>query len=341
MKIAIHRSSGSFSDRWIAYCDQHSIDYKIVDGHDSDIINQVEDCDILMWHHHHGNYKDILAAKNILFALEHAGKIVFPNFKTGWHFDNKVAQKYLLESVGAPLVPSYIFYDKPTALAWARKTSYPKVFKLKGGAGSSNVSLVKSKAEAFNKINKAFGRGFSPFDRIGHLKERYRKYREGKDNFLGILKAIGHLFIETPLAKMVGRDKGYAYFQEFIPKNDYDIRVIVIGSRAFAIKRMVREDDFRASGSGKIIYDRNQIDIRCVQLAFRANEKIQSQAIAYDFVFDFGGNPLIVEISYGFLTSGYDACEGYWDNTLAWHATQFDPQGWMIELCREQVLQQR
>jgi len=45
MKIAIHHTIGSFSDRWIDYCKINSIDYKLVNCYDSDIIFQLSDCD--------------------------------------------------------------------------------------------------------------------------------------------------------------------------------------------------------------------------------------------------------------------------------------------------------
>ncbi len=64
-----------------------------------------------MWRHHHAHYKDVLTAKRIIFTVESAGMKVFSDFKIGWHFDDKVAQKYLFEAIGGPLVPSYIFYD--------------------------------------------------------------------------------------------------------------------------------------------------------------------------------------------------------------------------------------
>lgn len=331
MKIAIHHRSGSFSDRWIAYCQQKSIDYKIVNCYDSDIVEQVKDCDALMWHHHHGDYKDVLTAKRILFALEHAGVKVFPNFHTGWHFDDKVAQKYMLEAMDAPMIPSYVFYDKKEALDWAETTTYPKVFKLKGGAGAANVKLVRSKKDAIKLINTAFGKGFSQFNRFGNLHERYRKYKSGKDSLLGVAKGLGRLLIPTDFAKWQSRERGYVYFQEFVPNNSFDIRIIVIGDKAFAIKRMTRENDFRASGSGNIIFDKNQIDESCVQISFDVNNKLNCQSVAYDFVFDENNNPLIVEISYGFAMEAYNACPGYWDSSLQWHEGKFNPQGWMVE----------
>ncbi|WP_180050438.1 RimK family alpha-L-glutamate ligase [Acinetobacter sp. YH12105] len=335
MKLAIHQSSNSFSERWIQYCKKENIEFKIVDAFDSNIIKQLEDCNIFMWHHHHAEFKDVIAAKRILFALEHAGIKVFPNFKTGWHFDDKVAQKYLLEAINAPLVPSYVFYDKNQALNWAKETSYPKVFKLKGGAGAANVKLVKNHNECIKLIKKSFGKGFSQFDRINNLKDSYKKYKNGQYNFKIFLKSIARSLINTDFSKKQPNEKGYIYFQEFMPNNECDIRVIVIGSKAFAIKRLVRENDFRASGSGSIIYNPLEIDINCVKLAFEINEKAGFECIAYDFIYNDQGVPLIVEISYGFSMKAYDTCPGYWDNNLNWYEGEFNPQGWMVELLCE------
>src|SRR5690554_6348299 len=249
MKIAIHHRKGSFSERWIDYCKENNIPFKIVNAYDYDIINQVKDCDVFMWHHHHNDYTDSITAKRILFALEHAGVSVFPDFKTGWHFDDKVAQMYLLQAISAPLVPSFVFYNKSEALQWANTTSYPKVFKLKGGAGASNVKLVESQSQAIKYINKAFGKGFSQFDRWGHFKEQYNMWRNGRDTFWGVVKGVGRLIIPTDFAKLQSREKGYVYFQEFIPNNDSDTRIVIVGNHAVAEKRFVRKGDFRASGS--------------------------------------------------------------------------------------------
>src|SRR5690606_21537992 len=120
------------------YCKENNISYKIVDVYKSDIISQLEDCTGLMWHFHQGNPKDILFAKQLIFSLQQAGKKVFPDFNTAWHFDDKVGQKYLFESLKIPHVPSFVFYDKREALEWASSTNYPLVFKLRGGAGSAN-----------------------------------------------------------------------------------------------------------------------------------------------------------------------------------------------------------
>lgn len=329
MKIAIHIAKSDFSDRWIDYCKAKSIPYKIVNCYSTDIIEQLNDCDALMWHHSHINSKDVLFAQKLLMAVEHSGKIVFPNFKTAWHFDDKVAQKYLLELINAPLVNSWVFYDKKEALLWAKKCTYPKVFKLRGGSGSSNVMLVNTTNEALRLLKIAFGKGFKQSDALNGLKERWRKYLLGKLKFVDVVKGIFRIFYRTKFSKVVGNEKGYVYFQEFLPYNNYDIRVVVVDNKAFAIKRMVRENDFRASGSGNILYKKELFDINTIQLSFELTDKINAQCIAYDFIYD-NGMPKVVEISYGFMKEGYDACEGYWDKELNWHEGKFDFCGWMV-----------
>lgn len=331
MKLAIHYRWGSFSEPWIKYCEENNTPYKIVNCFDNDIIAQLKDCDVLMWHHHHADYKDIQLAKPLLFSLEQVGIKVFPNFNTNWHFDNKLAQKYLLEAVDAPLVKSYVFYDKTSALEWAEATNYPKVFKLKGGAGAANVKLARNRKEAVKLINKSFGKGWPAFDKTSYFKERINKFSQGKESFIAIAKAFGRLVIPIQNIKFMPVEKGYAYFQEFIPNNDSDIRVIVIDDKAFAIKRMVRNGDFRASGSGNIVYEKTAIDARCLQIAFEVSRRLNAECLAYDFVFDIDNSPLIVEISFGFSMAGYVDCPGFWDDKLNWYEGEFNPYGWMVE----------
>jgi glutathione synthase/RimK-type ligase-like ATP-grasp enzyme len=330
MKIAIFSKKKFFSERWVDYCITNDIPYKLVNPYDSNIIEQLNDCTAFMWHHHHENYMDVIFAKQLLYSLQLKGLDVFPNFNTTWFFDDKVGQKYLLESIGLPFIPTYVFYNKEDALKWMKKTSFPKVFKLRGGAGSSNVKLVKTKSEAKKLIIKAFSKGFSQYDSIQSLKERYRKYRLGKSSFSSVLKGLLRILIPTEYSKMKLNEKGYVYFQDFIPNNLYDIRVCVIGNYAFAIKRMCRKNDFRASGSGDIIYDKNQIDIRFIEQAFLLNNNIKSQTLAVDFVLSEYNQPLIVEISFGFVPAVYEKCEGYWDNNLTWYPGDFNPYGWMV-----------
>jgi glutathione synthase/RimK-type ligase-like ATP-grasp enzyme len=338
MKIAIHYSKHSFCERWISYCKENHINYKKVNCYSTDIVQQLTDCDALMWHHFQTNPRAVLFARQLLFALEQSGKTVFPDFNTGWHFDDKLGQKYLLEAIGAPLVPSYVFYDKKEALRWIKNTNFPKVLKLRGGAGSSNVRLIKSPGKANKVISKAFRRGFSNYNAWSNLKEIFRKFQLGNATGMSLIKGIAHIFYPPRFSKIMGREQGYVYFQDFIPGNDYDIRVVIIDDKAFAIKRLVRKNDFRASGSGHILYDQELFDEKTIRLAFELADKLKGQCIAFDFVYD-ANLPKLLEISYGFVPEGYDPCPGYWDKSMKWIAGKFDPYGWMVEIVMRDVVE--
>ena len=331
MKIAIHHTKGSFSDRWIAYCEKQQISYKIVDCYRNDIIQQVADCTALMWHFHHAHPKDTLFAKQLLYSVAAMGKKIFPDFNTSWHFDDKVGQKYLLEAASAPLVLSYVFYEKKEALEWINNNSFPKVFKLRSGASSANVSLAKTKEEAVTLVHKAFGKGFSQYNGWTNFKERLRKFKNGTTTFFDVCKGFIRLFYTTEFSNVAGREKGYIYFQEFIANNDSDIRVIVVDEKAFAIKRMVRENDFRASGGGTILYDKELFDTETIKTALDVTKKLKAQCLAFDFVYK-DGKPLIVEISYGYANEAYDPVQGYWDEDMNWHEGQLISQDWMVDL---------
>lgn len=338
MRIGIHQTKNSFFERWVAYCKEKQIAYKVVNCYSSDIIEQLSDCDALMWHHQQGNPTDNVMAKSLLFAIQHCGKVVFPDFHTGWHFDDKVGQKYLLESVGIQeFIPTSVHYSKAGAMQWTEQVSFPKVFKLRRGAGSQNVLLVNSRKAARKLISRSFGSGFSPYNRWRSLRERFRKYQLGLVPMVEVVKGIARLFVSPPFARIVGKERGYAYFQDFVPGNDSDIRVIVIDDKAFALKRFVRRNDFRASGSGSYKHGKAEFDEQFIFKAFEFSRKLRTQCVAYDFVTDVNGGPKLIEISYGFLPSGYDDCPGYWDANLKWHEGKFDPYGWMVELVIKSV----
>jgi len=334
MKIAIHNCPGSFSDRWITYCQENNIPYKTVNCYASDIIGQLNDSDGLMWHWSHGDYRAQNFARQLIISIEKMGIKVFPSFNTCWHFDDKVGQKYLLEAINAPLASSYTFYDKDEAIKWIENTQFPKIFKLRGGAGSQNVKLIKNKNAAKRVVRKAFGKGFPLVDKISGFKQRLWVLRRDKNSkaVIHVIKGLIRFVYPPEGIGLLPRQKGYIYFQDYIPKNDFDDRVVIIGNKAIAIRRYNRDGDFRASGSGLIKHNHDLFACKTIKIAFDVADQIGSESLAFDFIYDEIGSPVIVEISYAYaMGAAYDNCPGYWDKDLNWHEDDVDPQRYIIE----------
>jgi glutathione synthase/RimK-type ligase-like ATP-grasp enzyme len=325
--IGIHDTPGSFSDRWIEHCGHKQIPFKRIDCLASDILQQCEGLDAVLWHWSHISPRDLLVARQIIAALEQKGIIVFPNMATCAHFDDKVAQKYLLEAIGAPLIPTWVFLDQAKAMKWIGEAAWPKVFKLRCGAGSANVRLVHSRSEAEALCRQAFGRGFPAA--AGYLCDMRKRLRQTKtltqfwDKLWRAPRAIANYFV---LRRQMSRQRGYAYFQEFLPDNPFDTRITIIGGRAFGFRRMNRPNDFRASGSGNLSYEPDRIDKRCVGIAFRVADQLGTQSLAFDFLFNPRQEPMIGEISYCYIARAVHACEGYWDRQGNWHEGHVWPQ---------------
>lgn len=330
--LAIHYIEHSFSPKWVEYCQTHNIKYKLVDCYRNDIVAQLEECDALLWNWNQSNYKAQLFARQLIHALDRDDFIVYPNVNSAWHYDDKVGQKYLLEAIRAPLVPSYAFYDKTSALQWIESTDFPKVFKLRNGAGSHNVRLIATKAEARRYTRQAFGRGFMAFHRAGVLKDKVWEFKRDKNlkSFLNISKGLYRYLIPHPKNNELPRERNYLYAQDFVPDCDHDIRVFVIGDRAVTKKRYVRDNDFRASGSGRMSWDIGEEGKACVKMAFEITDTLGAQSVAFDFVKDHDGYK-IVEISYAASEKGFPDCPGYWNWDITWTETHLRVEYFIIE----------
>jgi hypothetical protein len=261
----------------------------------------------------------------LTYALRHLDIKIYPNIDTCYYYDSKIAQKYLLEAINAPLVTTHVFYDRDKALEWfIKKAELPVVFKLSTGAGSENVMLIQSYGQGKSFIKKMFSRGFKGYSRLGPLKERVWHFLRDKNiaSFVRISRGLYRMVIPNKTKMSLNIERDYLYTQEFIPDNDSDIRIYLVGARAYGMKRMVRKNDFRASGSGVRSCDASVIPIECVKLAFQVNSRLNAQTLAFDFVYS-KSKPLIVEISYATVPKYYDDCGGFWDSSLNRHEGPF------------------
>ncbi len=324
-----HDWGGSYSEKWTETLTAAGAEVRRLDLLRSDALDQTRGCDGIMWRWAH-TPQDKQSARQILHVIEHElGIPVYPDTPTAWHYDEKVSQYYLLKAFKAPTPPTWVFWKREDALAWASDAPCPLVFKLSSGAGSSNVVKVCDVAEVVRLINLAFVWGIQPSYGFGiPIEGDHHRLRR----LVGLFGRVrcGASYVMTgrlpPVHPLWWRPEfGYAYFQQFLPGNAYDTRITVIGNRAFGFRRYNRPDDFRASGSGLIDHDASKIDLRCVEQAFRISQQGRFQSMAYDFLYD-RGKPVIGEISYTFADGAVHDCTGHWMPDLTWVNGKMWPQ---------------
>lgn len=336
MTVTLVKKENTFSDAWIEYLEQHQVNYVCIDPYASNCIDEIKKTDCFLWHFDHFDYRDSICAKGIIYALEN--KIpAFPNLQEAFFFDDKLTQKYLLDSLEIKAPNSFVCFDEKQALDYIDKCSFPIVAKLRRGAGSGNVWKLNNIAEGKKFIRQSFEKGFSIFNSDLYLKRRLIKVDKQKEGFKGKLKALRGKFKNIQEAAIQNREKGYVLFQDYIENEGFDIRVVVINqNKAFSARRDAQEGDWRSSGSGIASYPNEKIDPVYIEEAFDIAKKLQTRCVAIDFVKDKNTNELFtVEISVFYAFYSMKPAKGYWTENLKWVEDDRDPQFFLInELVR-------
>jgi glutathione synthase/RimK-type ligase-like ATP-grasp enzyme len=184
---------------------------------------------------------------------------------------------------------TWIARSKDEALHALQEIELPFISKADQGGRSQNVRLVNDEGSARNEIELAFGGG-------------------------GIPMADG------------SAQKGYLYWQEFMPGNDFDWRVAIIAKRyAYLGKRFNREGTPFASGSN--VYDApRELTAEAKEIldfAIDFAKKNDRYMAGMDVVRDKSGKPILLEVhtSWGWKRAGSPMYE-YADGT--WSVSQFN-----------------
>ena len=331
--ICVHAGKAGFHDNWIRFIQGHGYQAKIINMLSNTALACISDCSAIMWHLSMLPTQ-LQAASLLLNSLEHNHAMpVFPNWKTRWHFENKIAQHYLFRILDIPTPRTHVFWNKEEALNWLNSVSFPLVFKLARGASSINVEKVTNLRRAKQKVNSAFS-GSGILSEPGYYPVRRRlgsdKVRNSMANLL-IRFFAGFRYIFSGKYPPLPRDwwmpeKNYVLFQELLEDNKYDTRITVIGDRAFAFRRFNRPNDFRASGGGKINHNPGEIDMNAVTMAFRISKMGGFQSMAYDFLYDATKTLCVSEMCFGYQNVAVHNCPGYWDSHLNWHEDSMWPE---------------
>lgn len=331
--LGIHHIKNSFSEEWLKFCKLNDVDYRLIDLESTDLLEEIKKKSIshILFHTNTKEYRNNLIYKDLVQILESEGVVVFPDYNSFWHYDDKLKQKYLFEQLELPHAPMHTFYSLDKTLEWIENQAvYPFVFKLRGGAGSRNVKLVENKKHAKKLAIKMFGKGFKPIPSI--LKDpmpKIRKHKKKRDWKKVLLRAPKTLWKNFRANDFFPMEKGYFLAQDFYKGNDFDTRVAIIGDKATGFRRLVRKNDFRASGSGLIKYD--NIDKQMISIAFEAAEKIGGTSLAFDFIYNSKSEPVILEVSYCYVSELLTELGGYWDKDLNFHEDKLIPEYEIIE----------
>jgi glutathione synthase/RimK-type ligase-like ATP-grasp enzyme len=151
---------------------------------------------------------------------------IIPEFDLLLAHENKGYQSLLMSERSIPSPNTEYMFDVDSI----SKNRKPFVAKTIDGAGSSGVFLIKNDSD------------------LSQVRE--------KISFSRYLKVLRKFFLleASAFSNYKFKHKGFRRFvvQEFIDDLRYDVKVLIFGNRYYCLKRMTRENDFRASGSGNV-----------------------------------------------------------------------------------------
>ncbi len=268
--------------------------------------------------------------EKVYFLETHLGKVVFPNFKTVWHYDSKIAQSYVFTHAGVPTPPTFASFEYHDAVRCLDRSPPPYVFKGSAGAGSEEVWLVKSLDSARKLVEKTFA---------------YQLWREARRasgtaaRALSAARLLGRPWMRRRVVdRLLDRDVSRpVYWQQFVDGNPADLRVTVIGRRhACAFWRGNRPNDFRASGSGLIDYSRLVPD-DALKLCFELTHKMDYDSMAFDLLVH-DNKFVVIEMSYLYLAEAIANAPGIYERGEDGSVRFVLGQRWPQELWVEALL---
>jgi glutathione synthase/RimK-type ligase-like ATP-grasp enzyme len=309
LRIAIGADDSQWCQRFAAALDEKRqsglpLQYEIIDLMRHDWLQAVAPYDVVLWKPVTMGVEGAAHFKEKIYVLERQlGKLVIPNYNTIWHFESKVAQSYLFEIEHIPTPATSVSFSHEDAAEQVRSAQMPLVFKQSQGAGSKNVRLVHSTREAMRWLRQAFCGEIYRGQRVAGHSRWQTAWRNLSSRWFWELLGQRWRGVEP---------SGYVYWQEFVPANDADLRITVIGDRyGYGFWRHNRPNDFRASGSGRLDFQL-PIPEEPLRYCLELSRRLDFDSMAYDILFK-GSQFVINEISYGYLDSAPYRTAGYYE----------------------------
>jgi glutathione synthase/RimK-type ligase-like ATP-grasp enzyme len=248
--------------RWTKYrrfLEHNGFPYGLYDLHAHDWIERARPFDVVVGLV--SNEPDRLQETRVKyhFLESYLGKACYPSASQAFLYENKCLEAYIATACGLPFAKTYVSHGKEDALAMLETARFPLVSKVNGSSGSIGVELVRTPRKARRIIRQAFSKA-------------------GRS-------------IHVPWF----RQKDYVYFQEYVPNDGYDIRVILTGDRAFGYYRKVLKGDFRASGMNTV--ERRELPEEAIRVARTVRQHVRGPLLVVDMVHGLDGRYVIIEYS--------------------------------------------
>jgi glutathione synthase/RimK-type ligase-like ATP-grasp enzyme len=220
-------------DRFLKH---NEIPFENYQVHQSNFIEQAKKYDLIIWHTL-SSFADQWEAKSKIEFLEKELKVFcFPSSTALWFYEDKVRQQWLFQENGIQAIDSFVSFSKEETLQYIQSCNYPIVSKEATNSASEGVSLLRNKKQATRFCHQVFGAG----------------HKVHSSTYL--------------------RQKNYVIFQELIPNEGYDLRIIMIGNNYIGYYREVPKGDFRASGAG--IFVKKNVPLDALYFAKSIKEKL-------------------------------------------------------------------
>lgn len=235
-----------------------------------------------------GYEPDLSIGHSILPPLEAAGVKCMPEYNTFRFCGDKlrIGAFYAANGIDAPVTDAV--FSMADVERWKKERgTFPVVGKLRHGASSNNVVMIRDAAQ---------------LDRIAERLFSGRMVDGRMDP--STTRALKDKVLRRPTVNNTG-----LLLQEFAPGNNGDHRVTIIGDRAFYFTRSNRPGDFRASGSGIFDYDPDKADRDLIARSFAISQKFGFSMMAYDYL--ASPRPMLVEMNYAAVGAAIAGAPGY------------------------------
>lgn len=229
-----------------------------------------------------GFYKHYI--EDIIFHLENRGAIVLPPYKYLKAHHNKVFME-MVRSVfvdeSLKTIRSVYFGSEEEAIK--RIPSLPVIVKRASGAGSSGVFLARNKDEYRKRVHEACETVID--DNLKNLIKNTTK------NKMKQLASFVMSRYKRRIAESISRP---IVVQNYIEGLKGDYKVLFFGNKYYTLYRENRENDFRASGSGRLFEVPEVEHAELLNFARKITFEIDFPVIGMDICFD-GNNYHLLE----------------------------------------------